>query len=456
VQAFLKHKLAIPMNTNSCRRVRSLCLGLLTLTILAGVIAWQTAATPGQPEKSKLLAVLQAAGPKYWKGNLHTHSFWSDGDDFPEMIADWYREKGYNFLTLSDHNILSEGQRWMEVPDKSAKSLALEKYRTRFGDAWVEQRTVGSKKQVRLKPLSEFRSLLDVPGKFMMIQGEEVTHRFAKSPVHMGAINLRDVIIPLDGDSVKETIQVNHRAVQEQMKKTGKPILVALNHPNWGWGVRAEDMITAEEMRYFEVYNGHPGVKNYGDEIHPSCERLWDIVLALRLGKFKLPLVYGLATDDAHRYHEWGVGKVNPGRGWVMVKAPYLSTEAIIRAMLDGDFYFSTGVTLKDIQRDGKTFRLHIDGAKGVKYKTQFIATLKDAPLDAKPQLDKDGKPLNVTGIYSPQIGKVVAEVEGLAPAYQLTGDELYVRAKVISTRPHPNPYAKGDVELAWTQPVVP
>ncbi|MFN0066994.1 MAG: hypothetical protein ACKVYV_05090, partial [Limisphaerales bacterium] len=21
--------------------------------------------------------------PRWWKGNLHTHSFWSDGDDFP-------------------------------------------------------------------------------------------------------------------------------------------------------------------------------------------------------------------------------------------------------------------------------------------------------------------------------------------------------------------------------------
>ena len=25
---------------------------------------------------------------QWQKGNLHTHSFWSDGDDFPEMIID--------------------------------------------------------------------------------------------------------------------------------------------------------------------------------------------------------------------------------------------------------------------------------------------------------------------------------------------------------------------------------
>ena len=53
---------------------------------------------------------------QWWKGNLHTHSFWSDGDDFPEMIVSWYAENGYNFLTLSDHNILSVGNKWITIP----------------------------------------------------------------------------------------------------------------------------------------------------------------------------------------------------------------------------------------------------------------------------------------------------------------------------------------------------
>ena len=59
--------------------------------------------------------VLRQAGPRYWKGNLHTHSYWSDGDDFPEMIADWYKRHAYDFLALSDHNVLSEGERWIDA-----------------------------------------------------------------------------------------------------------------------------------------------------------------------------------------------------------------------------------------------------------------------------------------------------------------------------------------------------
>ncbi|HEX5831286.1 MAG TPA: hypothetical protein VFY16_09920, partial [Gemmatimonadaceae bacterium] len=56
-------------------------------------------ATPPTPEAAP-------PGERWWKGNLHTHSLWSDGDGFPDMVADWYRERGYHFLSLTDHNVL--------------------------------------------------------------------------------------------------------------------------------------------------------------------------------------------------------------------------------------------------------------------------------------------------------------------------------------------------------------
>ena len=61
-----------------------------------------------------------ALTPPWFKGNLHTHSLWSDGNDFPELVCDWYKRAGYQFLALSDHNILSEGAKWMDV-DAAAK-----------------------------------------------------------------------------------------------------------------------------------------------------------------------------------------------------------------------------------------------------------------------------------------------------------------------------------------------
>src|ERR1043166_5200922 len=121
------------------RNLRSLLAVVLSLAVLSAAIAWQSGGSNKQPEVEKIATT--NAGPSYWKGNLHTHSFWSDGDDFPEMIADWYKRHGYNFLTLSDHNTLSDGERWIDVPEgKGTRDVAVKKYIARFGNAWVELR----------------------------------------------------------------------------------------------------------------------------------------------------------------------------------------------------------------------------------------------------------------------------------------------------------------------------
>jgi hypothetical protein len=64
-----------------------LLAGLASFVVLAAALAWHQPG--GDPPQGPLPAV--AGAPKYWKGNLHTHSLWSVGDDFPEMIADWYK-----------------------------------------------------------------------------------------------------------------------------------------------------------------------------------------------------------------------------------------------------------------------------------------------------------------------------------------------------------------------------
>ena len=56
---------------------------------------------------------------------------------------------------------------------------------------------------------------------------------------------------------------------------------------------------------------------------------------------------------------------------------------------------------------------------------------------------------------YSRDIGTVLAEVTGNNPAYVLKGDEIYVRAKIISSKPKENGSVAGEFETAWTQPVV-
>ncbi len=437
--------------------MRPLAAVALTTCAFAAALAFNNReAVP--PPAASATSPLTTAPPRYWKGNLHTHTLWSDGDDFPEMVVDWYKRHGYDFLALTDHNLIAEGEKWIDAESTATRKLAVSKYQAHFGTRWPELRTAKGKRQVRLKPISEFHSLFDEPGKFLLVPAEEITHRFAKRPIHMNGFNLRDPIKPLDGKDAVETIRVNIRQVSDQRARTRRVMIASLNHPNFGWGVRAEEMLLAEELKFFEVFNGHPGVRNYGDAQHASVERVWDITLALRLGKHGLGVVYALATDDSHGYHEYGVGKVNPGRGWVMVKAPFLTAEGLLKAMEAGDFYPSTGVRFDSITRDGKTLKLAIHTEPGVSYKTEWIATMTGANLTATPKSykDKKGNEIPVTSDYSAEIGKVVATSTDTNPSYTLTGREMYVRAKVTSNKPHPNPYAKGDVEVAWTQPVVP
>jgi hypothetical protein len=427
-----------------------------SLVFLAVAVVFGAILLVEQKSQGKLASL--AVGPKkYMKGNLHTHSLWSDGDDYPDMIGDWYKSHGYQFLALTEHNLIAEGEKWKEAfKGEAPKAKALEKYLKRFGEKWVEVKEIDGKKQVRLKTLAECRQLLEEEGKFKFISSEEITHKFAKNPIHMNAINIQKTIKPVDGPSIRETIQVNLRNVQQQSNQNQKVAIGFLNHPNFQKTTPAEDMAACEELRYFEVYNGHPTVRNKGDKDVPSCERLWDIANSLRIGKLNMPILYAVATDDSHTYHEYGLGKVNPGRGWVMVRSDKLKEEDLLMAMNRGDFYASNGVELEEVTFENGTLSIKVKAQANVQYRTQFIGTLKGAVLDGQPVLDKDGQPVVVSRTYGADVGQVLNEVDGANPIYKMNGRELYVRAKVISTKAHPNPAEKGDMETAWTQPVVP
>ena len=391
---------------------------------------------------------------RWWKGNLHTHSFWSDGDDFPESIADWYKTNGYHFLALSDHNVMQKGERWLMVTNR-ARLPALEKYRERFGAKWVEKRPFQTVPQVRLKTLKEFGPLFNERGRFLLIPSEEISDHYKVLPLHINATNLREPIKDVGGTSVVDVIQRNVDAVLAQRRRTGQPMFPHLNHPNFGWAITAEDLMPVRGDQFFEVYNGHPAIHNEGDEHHASVERMWDIVLTFRLSRLNLGPLYGLAVDDSHHYHHFVRTNSNPGRGWVMVRARELRASAIVEAMEAGDFYASTGIRLKNVRREGRELSLDIDPEPGVTYKTEFVGTLQGFDPTSTPGPRPTNSIYAVTRRYSEQIGAVLAVAEGLRASYKLQGDEIYVRARVTSSKPKPNAFGTNETEMAWTQPLV-
>ena len=393
---------------------------------------------------------------RWWKGNLHTHSLWSDGDDYPEMIADWYAQHGYHFLALSDHNVLADHEYWVSIEKNKGGAPAFEKYVAKFGAPWVEQRETDGQHQVRLKMLSEFRGRFEKLGQFLLIQAEEITDSFIKVPIHMGAINVRELIKPQTGKSIVETMENNLAAVAEQRARTGVPMFAHINHPNFKWALTAEEMAQVDRERFFEVYNGHPGTFTDGDEQHASTDRIWDVILIARLGQLGKSVVFGVGTDDSHNYHTADPKKSLSGRGWVMVRAESLDAAKLVAALEAGDFYASSGVTLKDVRRDATGLAVEIVTEPGINYTTEFFGTRQGYDAKSEVVLGKEGETLRTTRRYSADLGAVLAKVTGPTASYTFKGDELYVRARITSSKPKANPSAEREVERAWTQPVVP
>ncbi|MCB0664988.1 MAG: hypothetical protein KDC80_04160 [Saprospiraceae bacterium] len=371
-------------------------------------------------------------GVRWYKGNLHTHSFWSDGDDFPEMIMDWYKKNGYQFVALTDHNILAEGVKWIGMAEDTMYRNAFARYLAKYGEDWVKYREDSGRLSIQLKTLEEYRPLFEKEEQFLIIQSEEITDRFEDKHLHLNATNIESLFEPQGGNSVVEVLQNNINAVRQRREETGQPMIVHINHPNFHYSISLEDMIALEGERFFEVFNGHPQVHNQGDSTHIGTEEMWDQVNLAYLESGK-PLIYGLATDDSHHYHRLGREWSNAGRGWIMVQADSLTPSALIRAIEKGDFYASTGVTLSDLVIDHEKIQLSIAPEYGVTYKIVFIGAKKG---------ENTIEELQVTN--------------GLSASFPLTADLKYVRVKIISDKWHENPIEQLDYEMAWTQPIVP
>lgn len=382
---------------------------LAALLVLAGVMLAQIEVDPAT---------------RWFEGNLHTHTLWSDGDDFPEMIAEWYRDHGYEFLALSDHNVLSNSERWMAgaAINRRAGVDVVGKYRKRFGDSWVQRRG----DEVRLKTFDEYRGLVEERGRFLMIQSEELTGGAGDGrTLHMNATNLAEQLTFQMGSTIRESMTRNLQMVEESGKRTGREVMLHVNHPNYKWGVTAEDLAAVVGERFFEVWNGVDGDNDPGDATRQGTDAIWDTANTLRITQYSAPPLFGLATDDSHNHHG---NKTHspPGRAWVMVRARHLTPESIVRAMRAGEFYSSTGVELEDVSFVGKRLALRIAPKGAEQFVTRFIG----------------GK------------GRVLAEVAGLTPSYEMKGGEMYVRAVVTSTGAPEVASDEFGFKRAWTQPV--
>jgi len=254
----------------------------------------------------------------WYKGNTHAHTTESDGDSPPEYVARWYRDHGYDFLVLSDHNVFTDPATLAHLVDST----------------------------------------------FLLIPGEEVTTSFEEASVHVNGLNLPHVVEARTAETLIGTIQANVDAIREV---EGVP---HINHPNFRWSFGAQELRQIERDRLLEIWNGHPTVHNEGGSGSPSLEEIWDILLTG--GK----RIYGIAVDDAHHFQgEFTADRANPGRGWVSVRADTLDAVALMDALEAGHFYASTGVELDDVVVAGDTLEVRIHQDRDFGYRTAFIGS---------------------------------------------------------------------------------
>jgi len=265
---------------------------------------------------------------RWYKGNTHTHTLNSDGDSSPDDVTKWYRAHGYQFLVLTDHNVLTS--------------------------------------------VDALNALHGLDDKFLVIRGEEITDRFGDKPIHINGLAPARLVSPQGGTSVLDVVQRDVNAIRAA---SGVP---SINHPNFGWAITTDELKQVRNTRLFEIFNGHPQVNNLGGGGRPGLEEMWDSLLTSGI------VLYGQAVDDAHTFmRPEDRSAARPGQGWIVVRADTLTSTAIVAAIERGDFYSSTGVELSDYTVDKAAMTVAVRATTWSKYRIQFIGRGGQMLLDA-------------------------------------------------------------------------
>ncbi|MCL2103767.1 MAG: hypothetical protein FWH21_01715 [Kiritimatiellaeota bacterium] len=401
-----------------------------------------------------LLLVLNVWAQDAWyRGNLHMHTYWSDGIAFPEEAVEYYRSRGYHFLCVSDHNLLQlAADNWQEVGGKKVKPGAAEQYLKTYGET-ADKKTEGGKDFVRLKTVGELKRQFDKAGEFLLIPGHEMNKNISGIETHMNAINVTGTLPFARAETPREALEANERAVSTHGRTNGCETLFMLNHPFWPYfDIQPDTLVALPQIRFYELSNDGNRHKAHPDWY--TLEKFWDIANAFRITDGHPP-VFGTATDDTHNYNPSAGTTL---RGWVCVRADKLDGDTLVRAMNRGDFYSSSGVALKDIRFDeaAGTLSVEVDPKADETYTITFTVTRADFDRTTVPFDDPadDKKPARKGIKYSDTIGVVAKTVEGTSASYTLQPDDLYARATVTSATKMIKPMLCGPwVQTAWTQP---
>ena len=241
---------------------------------------------------------------KMLKGSLHCHTNRSDGHLTPTEAIARYKELGYDFIAITDHNLYSK--------DIEADGLTV--LCGMEHDDYFEWEETG------------YRCFHTV------VLGEKDTTGFA----HGQAV-----------ETGKAKNQDEYQAYLDDFH--GKNNLTMLCHPQWS-NTPAKYFERLKGNFAMEVFNGAAAMDN--DKDHNAA--YWDELLGQGIK------IWGVASDDAHR-------KEHYGQGWIMVNSEN-TPAAILAALQNGSFYSTCGPEIYDFYVEGTTAHIKCSPAASVSF----------------------------------------------------------------------------------------
>lgn len=228
----------------------------------------------------------------WFKGNYHSHTTLSDGSLTPEEQIGLYRSHGYDFLAITDHNLMTSRRSW---GDKNFLLLP----------AW--ERDISYVDKVKC---------IHVIGLFSDETEEECSFRREK------------------GDRNTMTDQ----QLLDQMRGEDRNVFISIAHPTWS-RMEISELLELKNFDAIEVFN--TGTECLCHEGH--AEYVWDTLL--RHGRHTL----AVACDDTHGHTK----QDDHFGGWIMVNAPSLSRHDILENIRGGNYYSTMGPRIIDWGLDG-------------------------------------------------------------------------------------------------------
>ena len=146
--------------------------------------------------------------------------------------------------------------------------------------------------------------------------------------------------------------------------------------------------------------------------------------------------------------------QIETGNGWIEVNSESLEPNSIVKEIQHGNFYASTGVEIDNFFVSNDEIKIEINKKNNEEFTTQFIGTRVNFDRKTINNNNTGHSSLFSDLSYSNDIGKILHETKENPAIYRFEGDEIYVRAKVISNKDHHNKSTVNDFKTAWLQPI--